>query len=365
MPRQGNAYAIQATSALTWDDLEGAVLELSARTGGQVGGADIWAAIRHEAGGRRDTESVARALIEVGDRIAERMGMGDTAQLSAAPVPFDFTDGGTEWVTDHSRTEGMRGWDNVPPDDDAYVHRLASDPSEAYGDVEYADPGYNGSKAYPLDTDEHCKTAWRFINMDDHAAKYTPSQLAKIKAAIRAACAKKGIHIDATAMSNVEVGNETARLSATFNVGLRPHDPDVIALAAAAAAGADDDEDDDAAEGNVVNGIPVGAEVARITREAPQGMFLDESTTWGKLATMAREMGGFRPGTGRHATSGQFTTSRVISQGRSLPQSGLQPLDNATVMDINKYVQMWKDDFGNKTLASAAARAAGDSQPGV
>lgn len=67
--------------------------------------------------------------------------------------------------------------------------------SEPYGDVSYADPGYqpDGKKRYPLDTEAHCRNAWSRINAAKNAAKYTADQLAKIKARILAAGRKYGI----------------------------------------------------------------------------------------------------------------------------------------------------------------------------
>lgn len=71
----------------------------------------------------------------------------------------------------------------------------AADPMMPYGDVMYADPGYqsDGKKRYPLDTAEHCRAAWSYIHQADNAAKYSPAQLKRIKARIRAAGKKHGI----------------------------------------------------------------------------------------------------------------------------------------------------------------------------
>ena len=66
---------------------------------------------------------------------------------------------------------------------------------EPYGDVKYADPGYNGEKKYPIDTPEHIRAAWAYINVPKNAAFYKPNQLAQIKQRIKAAAAKAGIQI--------------------------------------------------------------------------------------------------------------------------------------------------------------------------
>lgn len=70
-----------------------------------------------------------------------------------------------------------------------------------YGDVDYADPGYQGDnkKRYPLDSEEHCRAAWSYINMPDNAAKYNPEQLAHIKKKVRAALKRYGVEVEASA----------------------------------------------------------------------------------------------------------------------------------------------------------------------
>lgn len=59
----------------------------------------------------------------------------------------------------------------------------------------YADPGYqsDGKARYALDSESECRAAWAYVNMPKNAAKYTPEQLAKVKAAIKAAGRKYGI----------------------------------------------------------------------------------------------------------------------------------------------------------------------------
>jgi phage head maturation protease len=62
-----------------------------------------------------------------------------------------------------------------------------------YGDVAYADPGYqtDGKKRYPIDTGTHIRAAWNFINRPSNAQRYTAAQLDKIKARIIAAWKEK------------------------------------------------------------------------------------------------------------------------------------------------------------------------------
>jgi Putative phage serine protease XkdF len=63
----------------------------------------------------------------------------------------------------------------------------------AYGDLEYADPGYqaDGKKRYPIDNEGHIRAAWNFINRPSNAQRYTPAQLDKIKSRIIAAWKEK------------------------------------------------------------------------------------------------------------------------------------------------------------------------------
>lgn len=74
---------------------------------------------------------------------------------------------------------------------------IVQDGKEPYGDVEYADPGYqpDKKKRYPLSTKEFVKAGWGYINKAKNAAKYTASQLASIKSKIVAAAKKFGIEI--------------------------------------------------------------------------------------------------------------------------------------------------------------------------
>jgi phage head maturation protease len=62
-----------------------------------------------------------------------------------------------------------------------------------YGDVEYADPGYqgDGKKRYPIDTEAHIRAAWNYINKEKNQAQYSSKQVSQIKARIVAAWKKK------------------------------------------------------------------------------------------------------------------------------------------------------------------------------
>jgi hypothetical protein len=68
----------------------------------------------------------------------------------------------------------------------------AKDDKKPYGDVEYADPE-NGK--YPIDTKEHAKAAWSYINKEKNADEYSAADLKKVKDKIKAACEKFDIEI--------------------------------------------------------------------------------------------------------------------------------------------------------------------------
>ena len=62
-----------------------------------------------------------------------------------------------------------------------------------YGDVEFADPVNN---KYPIDTPEHVRAAWSYINHKDNAAKYDADEVRQIKGRIKRAAKKHGVEIE-------------------------------------------------------------------------------------------------------------------------------------------------------------------------
>ena len=62
-----------------------------------------------------------------------------------------------------------------------------------YGDVEFADPTNN---KYPIDTPEHIRAAWSYINHKDNAAKYKAAEVETIKGRIKRAAKQHGIEIE-------------------------------------------------------------------------------------------------------------------------------------------------------------------------
>ena len=61
-----------------------------------------------------------------------------------------------------------------------------------YGDVTFADPVNN---KYPIDTPEHVRAAWNYINHKDNAAKYDQDEVDLIKKRIKQAAKKHGVAI--------------------------------------------------------------------------------------------------------------------------------------------------------------------------
>ena len=62
-----------------------------------------------------------------------------------------------------------------------------------YGDVRFADPTNN---KYPIDTAEHVRAAWSYINHSDNAAKYSKEEVSTIKRRIKRAAKTHGVEIE-------------------------------------------------------------------------------------------------------------------------------------------------------------------------
>ena len=63
-----------------------------------------------------------------------------------------------------------------------------------YGDVTFADPV---NHKYPIDSAEHVRAAWSYINHQDNAAKYDADEVKTIKGRIEKAAKKYGVEISA------------------------------------------------------------------------------------------------------------------------------------------------------------------------
>lgn len=73
------------------------------------------------------------------------------------------------------------------------------------GKTRYGDPGYqaDGKPRYPIDSEEHVRAAWAYINVAENAAKYKPGQLHEVKAAIQKAMGRHGMNVYAEAGKKV------------------------------------------------------------------------------------------------------------------------------------------------------------------
>jgi hypothetical protein len=61
-----------------------------------------------------------------------------------------------------------------------------------YGDVKFAD---ETNKKYPIDTPDHIRAAWSYINHKDNAAKYDKDEVKTIKNRIKRAAEEEGVEI--------------------------------------------------------------------------------------------------------------------------------------------------------------------------
>jgi HK97 family phage major capsid protein/HK97 family phage prohead protease len=153
--------------------------------------ADTWT------GQMRAADEYAQAVLEVtGDGPAAanaglRLLMGLVAGRSFDPDHDGDNDATAAGDTDHDYWDADGTQKKAVPGKpmESRGGDAPGDGSKPYGNVKYADNGLqeDGKKRYPLDTDEHIKSAWEFINEEKNAAKYKPADLATVKAAIKAA----------------------------------------------------------------------------------------------------------------------------------------------------------------------------------
>jgi hypothetical protein len=81
-----------------------------------------------------------------------------------------------------SKTARIDRRDDVNPDEG----------EQKYGDVKFADPTNN---KYPIDTPDHVRAAWSYINHKDNAAKYDPDEVKLIKERIKRAAKNHDVEI--------------------------------------------------------------------------------------------------------------------------------------------------------------------------
>lgn len=122
--------------------------------------------------------------------------------------------------------------------DDALNEIVAAAATKApYGNVSYADPGYqkDGKKRYPIDTEDHIRAAWSYINKAKNAGRYTAAQLSRIKARIRRAMSKIGAKVGADATPGGNMDDLTA-LAETLGIAADASEEDVLEAAKRVAA---------------------------------------------------------------------------------------------------------------------------------
>jgi hypothetical protein len=185
--------------------------------------------------------------------------------------------------------------------DDALMELSEKDASKPYGDVTYADPGYQADKKkrYPIDTAKHVRAAWSYINQPDNAKAYSSAQLRRIKSKIKSAAKKFGI----------EIQEEFVNLTSDLTDVLEAHglvDSNVKSLAAALTAtvmtaGVESEDDVEADEGALTDspnmechecGAECGAEAAfchvcGCSLSASASMVASDCTTCGESLPQA------------------------------------------------------------------------------
>lgn len=88
-----------------------------------------------------------------------------------------------------------------------------ADAKKPYGDVEYADPGFqkDGKKRYPIDTEAHARAAWSYLHQASNASNYNEDQLSKIRSKIAAAMKKFGAEMQDDPQPKVAGASNSAK----------------------------------------------------------------------------------------------------------------------------------------------------------
>jgi hypothetical protein len=167
----GDMMTDPSTNAVTAEGLEIRGIDFTSRPG--VNDAQIESAQLYEAASDLDESFIFESADEVEffeDEIADR---------------------------DTDVSEGDDGESDLLEAARAFVELAEAKDTKPYGDVPYADNGYqsDGVKRYPIDTKAHVKSAWSYVNVESNATKYTPAQLKRVKSRIKSAAKKFGINI--------------------------------------------------------------------------------------------------------------------------------------------------------------------------
>jgi hypothetical protein len=113
---------------------------------------------------------------------------GDDSSLYAVPGSGSTAEFSSYLLQAQASKARVIGPADAGPDK---IHTIeqACQGDKPYGDVEYADPGYQDDKKkrYPIDTEKHIRAAWSYINKPKNAGKYSADELKRIKNKIIAA----------------------------------------------------------------------------------------------------------------------------------------------------------------------------------
>lgn len=79
-----------------------------------------------------------------------------------------------------------------------HMSQKAEDNQKPYGNVEYADPGYqkDKQKRYPIDNEQHVRAAWSYIHKPENRTLYSEDQIKNIESRIIAAGKKYNINFN-------------------------------------------------------------------------------------------------------------------------------------------------------------------------
>ena len=120
---------------------------------------------------------------------------------------------------------------------DVLEAELAKDAKKPYGDVDYADPGFqaDGVRRYPLDSESHIRSAWSYIHQARNRKKYSPKQLNHIESRIRGAWKsqidKAGPASAALSKDQEDMDVDLTLLGKELGVELTGEDPKALAAA--------------------------------------------------------------------------------------------------------------------------------------
>lgn len=180
----------------------------------------------------------------IGQNIATEINAGKDPKQAAAIAYANAGQKAVAFDGTAQHLHGPGGVSNMPgvgddgDNEDGGMSKKASDDSkkkpkgeQEYGDVKFADPK---NKKYPIDTEEHVRAAWSYINQEDNAKEYSAEELAKVKANIVAAAKKYGIQIadEKKSLSIVKQANGIYRWTSTSTNNIKDRDGETVSLKA-------------------------------------------------------------------------------------------------------------------------------------